>query len=427
MKEQILFKEYETKEIELSDEEFQILKKDFSSRINIIQIGPKKYLVTAQQYVGNIVLPNHIFIIRPKIENLNFFRMLFFSYNLIPDFRPEELEYAKEQEIFELIVAKFIEEIEMLTRRGFSKGYVEEEDNLFFQRGRVLIEQNLRYNTGLRNRVFCRYSEFTCDTIENRIVKYTLYHLSRVKLSSKTLQKKAKQTIHFFDQVSLVTFYAKNFPKITYTRLTEHYRPIVNLCQLIIENSTLDLQKTGEIRYSSFLIDMNRLFESFLLGYLSKKLKGFSVRGEGRGMHEYSLDLSGEMTQKPDIIIRKDDLDLLVIDAKYKQLQTNENKQIDIIKSDARQIWSYCLVPKTKMPLGILVYPKHQLIEKAKESYSLKHNVSIILKVLDLSKGSSEDFERECNDFSQEIANLLNESIIPRMVTHLTTQLITQI
>lgn len=326
---------------------------------------------------------------------------------------PEELEYAKEPEIFELIVAKLLEKIEMLTRRGFSKAYVEEENNLYFQKGRILIEQNLRQNTCLKNRIFCRYSEFTCDTIENRILKYTLYHLSRVKLSSDILQKRVRQTIHFFDQVSFVIFYAKSFPKITYTRLNDHYRPIINLCQLIIENSTLDLQKTGEIRYSSFLIDMNRLFESFLLGFLSKTLKAYNVRGEGRGMHEYSLDLIGEMTQKPDIIIRKDGIDLLVIDAKYKQLQTNENKQIEVIISDARQVWSYCLVPKTKMPFGILVYPKHQLIEKAKENYSMKYGVSIILKTLDLTKATAEEFERECNNFAEEIINLLDNKVIP--------------
>lgn len=261
MREHILFKEYEPKEIKLSDEEFNILKKDFSNRINVIQIGQGNYLVTAQQYVGNIVLPKHVFIITPKIENLNFFRMLFSSYNLIPEFKHKELEYAKEQEIFELIVTKFLENIQMLTKRGFSKIYVEEEGNLYFPKGRFLVEENLRQNPGLNNKIFCRYSEFTSDTIENRILKYTLYHLSRIKLSSNILQKRVRQTIHFFDQVSFVVVYAKSFPKITYTRLTEHYRPIIILCQLIIENSTLNLQKTGEIRYSSFLIDMNRLFE----------------------------------------------------------------------------------------------------------------------------------------------------------------------
>jgi 5-methylcytosine-specific restriction enzyme subunit McrC len=341
--------------------------------------------------------------------------MLFFSYNLIPEFKPEQLEYAKEKEIFELIVKKLLENIEMLTKRGFSKGYVEEEENFRFLKGRILVEENLRQNCGLNNKIFCRYSEFTCDTMENRILKYTLYHLSRIKLSSNVLQKRVRQTIHFFDQVSLVVVYSKSFPKIIYTRLTEHYRPIINLCQLIIENSTLNLQKTGEIRYSSFLIDMNRLFESFLLGFLSKKLKGYNVRGEGRGMHDYSLDLMGEMTQKPDIIVRKNGIDLLVIDAKYKQLKINQNRQIDVIISDARQVWSYCRVPKTKMPFGILVYPKHQLIEQTKERYSLKENVCIILKALDLSNSSAASFEKECNSFAEEIVNLLNEKVIPVM------------
>jgi 5-methylcytosine-specific restriction endonuclease McrBC regulatory subunit McrC len=160
---------------------------------------------------------------------------------------------------------------------------------------------------------------------------------------------------------------------------------------------------------------MNRLFENFLLGYLNKKMKGFRVRGAGRGTQDYALDLFGEMTQKPDIIIRKDNLDVLVIDAKYKQLQTNEKRQIEVITSDARQVWSYCLVPKQKLPFGILVYPKHQLVEKAKERYPMKHEVTIMLKALDLSRDTIIDFEKECSDFATEIVSLVENEVIPKI------------
>lgn len=415
MREQLQFFEYETKETNLTNEEFEILTTDFSNRISVFQIGQENYRVTAQQYVGNIILPHHVLIIRPKIPNLNFFRMLFFTYNLIPEFRAKQWEYAKEQEIFELIITRFLENIEMLTKRGFSKGYIEEEDNLHFAKGRVLIEENLRKNPILRNRIFCRYSDFTSDTTENRILKYTLYHLSRVKIRNNLLLKRVKQAIHFFDQVSFVVISSKNFPQVRYTRLTEHYRPIVNLCQLIIQNSTLNLQKSGEIRYSSFLIDMNRLFENFILGFLKKKLKGFSVRGAGRGTQDYALDVLGEMTQKPDIIIRKDNLDILVIDAKYKQLQTNEKKQIEIVTADARQVLSYCLSPRQKLPFGVLVYPKHQLVEKTKERYPLKPEVTLILRALDLSKSTTVDFERECDSFAAEIVYLIENEVMPKI------------
>jgi 5-methylcytosine-specific restriction enzyme subunit McrC len=399
--------EFRFRDINLSMDEVKILKNRFSKNVDVLQINQDTYRISARQYVGNIVLPDHILIIKPKIENLNFFRMLFSTYNLEPKFENEKFAYPKEKAIFELIVDRFLYTIERLTKRGFSKGYVEEEDNLNFAKGRILIKEDLKHNLILHHKLFCQYSDFTSDTLENRIAKYTLYHLSRIRLESRTLQKRVRQAIHFFEQVSFVHISSKKFPKIQYTRMNEHYRPIMVLSEIIIQNSTLNLQKSGEVRYSSFLVDMNRLFENFLLGYLKKNLKEFSVRGMGHEMYDYDLDLRGQMTQKPDIVIQKNGADVLVIDAKYKRLETKRRKQIEIITSDARQVWSYCLVPKTKLPFGVLVYPKHLLVEEVNDRYKMKNGVTLILQTIDLSKEDANDFANECERFARVMLRLI--------------------
>jgi hypothetical protein len=95
--------------------------------------------------------------------------------------------------------------------------------------------------------------------------------------------------------------------------------------------------------------------------------------------------------------------------AKYKQLQTDDMKQPHIITSDARQVWSYCLTPKRKLSVGMLVYPKHRPVEEFKEEYAMKHGITIFLKTLDLSKEAIADFYKECTTFATEVERVIEK------------------
>ncbi|MGC1930899.1 MAG: hypothetical protein WA667_18155 [Candidatus Nitrosopolaris sp.] len=96
-------------------------------------------------------------------------------------FRNEDFQYlSKEEEtIFEYLVENFLKRIEKLCKRGISKNYYENEENLPFVRGKVLLRQNLLHNKLLKHRVFCSYSDFGSDNMENRLIKYTLYYISK--------------------------------------------------------------------------------------------------------------------------------------------------------------------------------------------------------------------------------------------------------
>ena len=139
MRKVVHLREYESKEVRLTEEEFQILRNDFNQKIAVYQIENGRFKVAAKQHVGNLVLPNHVFIINPKIPNLNFFLMLFFTYNLNPEFNRRKWKYSKEQDFLEVIISRFLEDIERLVKRGISKNYVEREENLRYVKGLSLI------------------------------------------------------------------------------------------------------------------------------------------------------------------------------------------------------------------------------------------------------------------------------------------------
>jgi len=103
----------------------------------------------------------------------------------------------------------------------------------------------------------------------NKMLKFALFKLAQIPFSDEKLQRMAQQLFRYFESVSLISTEAQ-IPAISYTRLNEHYQPIVNLATLIIKRSTENLEKPGEVWFCSFLVDMNVLFERFLRNYLKK-------------------------------------------------------------------------------------------------------------------------------------------------------------
>lgn len=398
MVEYITIQEYEEKIEKLTENEFHVLREKFNKYVDIDRLGDGKYRIRATKYVGNITLPDHQIIISPKIGTVNFSYMLSSVYGF--SFRKEDFAYRriKEEIIFEQLVKNLLSRIEDLCRKGISKFYYEIEENLTYVKGKLLIKKNLTQNLILKNRVYCSYSDYGPDSVENQILKYTLYFLSKIKIQDVTLLRKIKLLLHYFESVSFVSSYKYSFPKIVYNRLTQHYEPIINLCELLLLNSSLNLGTTGHTVFSSFLIDMNVLFEKFVTGLLALKLKkkGLKVKGAKRKERSYS-DEEKKTRMEPDIVIRKDQKPLLLIDAKYKD---------KILEDDLYQIWIYCVV--YSLPKGILVYPKHITISDEMRTLR-KVGVKSIIKNIDLNKGSLQEFEKECTGFAQEIELIINE------------------
>jgi len=401
--------EHEQEEVSLTCREYQILKEKFGSRVGITEIQNGRYLLRSRQFVGNIVLPEHTIIIRPKIPNLNFFMMLMRTYELI-ELKEEEFLYPQDREIFELVLSVFLSGVEKLVKSGMSKDYLELEDNSRRVRGRILITQDIRSNPVLRDRVYCRYSEFGADTSENRILKFTLFKLSQMQVQDGQLNKTARAMFHYFEPVSLTHIDSRNWPRIFYNRLNQRYRPILNLAKLILENSSLNLQETGKIEFSSFLVDMNLLFERFLLSYLKERLKDFVIKGASRLGGPYTLDEQGELGRNPDIVIKKGNRPLLVMDAKYKVLL---NTDTDTIDSDVNQVLSYTFA--VGVPMGILVYPKCEGSTIADDGPRKIKGTEKRLsrRVVDLTQRTKEEFYRECDKLVECVRDELKGLTLP--------------
>src|SRR5450756_402125 len=149
--------------------------------------------------------------------------------------------------------------------------------------------------------------------------------------------------------VDVPSFDPRRVPSMRYTRLTERLRPAVELARLILAGASFDLGP-GVVGAGAFLIDMNKVFEDFVLTSLRDALRvgpETLVQGaRGRVLH---LDLARRVPLKPDISYWRDGRCSFVGDVKYKRIEFEGYKNADLY-----QPLAYCIA--TDLPVGLLIY-----------------------------------------------------------------------
>ena len=149
------------------------------------------------------------------------------------------------------------------------------------------------------------------------------------------------------DNVSMVEF-PRGVPAVTFDRLNEHYKGVVELSRLILRHSAFE-SKRGQVRASGFLVDMNVLFQEFLTVALREVL-GVSERVFG----EYaipSLDKGGLLHLRPDLVWWDGPTCMFVGDAKYKNITAKS-----VPEGDLYQMLAY--ITALDLTTGLLIYAK---------------------------------------------------------------------
>ena len=89
--------------------------------------------------------------------------------------------------------------------------------------------------------------------------------------------------------------------EVVFTRLNEHYRPAVELACLILRSTSFEIGR-GAVAARSFLIDMNALFEDFVIIALRETLGlreyEFPQGAKGRSLN---LDSDRKVHLEPDL------------------------------------------------------------------------------------------------------------------------------
>jgi 5-methylcytosine-specific restriction enzyme subunit McrC len=322
MMQHLTLAEYQTlSAVELSSAQLDALR----TLVPSVAIAPSgdlggRYDLKADSFIGVARLPDLELVIRPKLD---IDRVLFLiSYAMDPKSwwqAPAELEH--EPSLVEAIIPGFVHQTKRALRRGLKQGYVTTDDSLLTVRGRLRIQDQITRRYGIAPPAEVTFDEYTEDIEINRLLRAAIHRLELLPVRNDRIRWPLRALDAKLNNVSLVAYNPKRVPEPVYTRLTEHYRPAVQLARLILASGAFELRH-GEVASAAFLVDMNQVFEDFMVVALREAL-GLSDRTLVQGAYRrpFHLDEGRHVPLKPDLSWWEGTRCRFIGDIKYKRLR----------------------------------------------------------------------------------------------------------
>jgi 5-methylcytosine-specific restriction enzyme subunit McrC len=296
--------------------------------------------------------------------------------------------------LFEIFISMFLEEIAVLIRKGIKSDYIAKEDNLRFLKGKLKINEQIKYNYIHKERFFVAYDEYSSDRVENRLIKTTLQYLYKKSKSSRN-QQRIREFLFVIDEVKPSKNFKTDFTKVKSNRQMRDYEQVLLWCKTFLLGNSFSPYRGNSVAFA-LLFDMNKLFESYVYDYLRKDGEYISITAQDRSHYLAWEDGVGKFRLKPDIVIR-DDIPV-VIDTKWKLLSEEKSNQ-GITQADMYQLYAYG--KKYGAKKLYLIYPKDDDVNESLFDY-YKDNSAKSLKleirffdVLNQEKKHF-DLERKC-------------------------------
>ena len=301
------------------------------------------YSITAQNWVGTLVVDDLRVLIRPKIRPENLFLLL--EVGLDPDaWRQEAFDYATSADLLPSVIAFYARTLETTLARGLLRSYRHTEERLVALRGRIDMAGQFR-QAGIKVPVACRFDEYTSDIAENRYLKAATRLALRVPGVAPEDRQRLLREVVSLEDVADVHVQPDELDQIAFTRLNAHYQPALRLARLLLANLTL-ADRLGNRAASSFLVDMNQLFEDFVTQRLRRALRGdLEVASQ---LSTY-LATRNQVQIRPDLVFRRQGREILVADIKYKLTGDAQART-----SDYYQLLAYTTA--LDLPEGLLIY-----------------------------------------------------------------------
>ena len=117
---------------------------------------------------------------------------------------------------------------------------------------------------------------------------------------------------------------------------------------------------TGPIEGLPLLFEMNALFEEYARPMLARALAGTGLGVTAQGGHPDCLyeGQTGRFRTRPDLIVKRDSQNVLVIDTKWKRIEKIDDPKRGVSQADVYQMMAYSQLYEFKSVL--LPYPHHR-------------------------------------------------------------------
>ncbi len=282
-------------------------------------------------------------------------------------------------------ILHFATELNRLLRTNYKQKYIEVEERSSFVRGKLLVERDLDGSSALSARYPCRYEIFTPDHLLNRTLKFCNSLLTR-QTRSPSNRMLLRRNDALLADVSDVPVLARDLDRIHLDRLNREYEPILELCRLLLENSSLDL-RAGRITQLSLVFDMNKLFEKFVAEFLNRNKEHIRIGDSPLIKVEVKQNLGklfGEFKMEVDIVLHTA-AGTYLLDTKNKKLEDDE-RHAGLSQSDFYQMYGYLKAGGNNYESVVLLYPRTDVSPEDAAFTNPPDGAKLFVRTVDIAK-----------------------------------------
>lgn len=309
--------------------------------------------------------------------------------------------------LLDVFIRHFCEELFAQLRKGALLRYVHREDNLPVLRGRLLIDRQLKLNSGHLGRIYCAFDELVEDNIYNQYIKCAL-KVVHGQARSLPAKRATTELLYRFDGVRDYHPEECRGWSLPERRDAKRFESVFQQCGWFLRGLGQDV-RAGERESLSVLFNMNRLFEDFIVAKLHRETRGcgFRVRAQGPQSPLVKEGDTPRFRMKPDITFNAGGKVLAILDTKWKILSEQKDKY-GISQADLYQMVAYGT--RYRCLNLILVYPKQEKIQHDKIEFRVPGTdpeMQITVRFVDLERLVERGLDAQLVEVVGEVATVL--------------------
>lgn len=309
-------------------------------------------LVTFKNYVGLIQMKNGFQIqVLPKVDfasdedggNEVTKRLFLKMLRSMKDFPGKVFNEASlkvdKMSLYEIFINMYLQEVRQLVKHGLKSAYLEQEDNLKFYKGKLLVNRQIKENLTHKERFYVAFEEFQQNRPENRLVKATLEKLQKLTTSAENA-KEIRQLLIAFEMVDSSISFEKDFSKVVINRDNKDYVNLMKWSRVFLMNESFSTF-SGSTTSRALLFPMESVYESYIGQNMKKVLgaKGWDVSTQDKRYYLFT-EPKKQFALRPDIVLKKGNR-TIIMDTKWKKLINDPGKNYGISQGDMYQMYAY--------------------------------------------------------------------------------------
>lgn len=388
--------EYGSTDLDLTRRQAEAIQR--TGFIDVSPAAADRWRVTASSYVGSLVIDGVELLVRPKINPENLFLLL--EPGLPPSaWRKEAFDYDITSDLLPSVIAFFARTVETTLGRGVLRSYQARDESLVAWRGRLDVVGQFK-RAGVLTPVACAYDDFSEDVIENRVLRAAVRLALRVPRVDAGERQRLMRQLVALEGVADADVRPETVDAIQMTRLNQHYASALGLARLVLANLTLT-DVRGATSASSFMVDMNDLFQRFVTERLRRELRGRLHVIDEPTVH---LGMGQQVAMQPDLVFSAPNGAVRYVgDVKYKLATDARGRSVDYY-----QLLAYTTA--MDLPEGVLIYCRRQG-DTVQSTVTVRHaGKRLMLRSVDLS-GPPAEVEHEIAVLADAIAT--NPALTP--------------